>query len=109
MELNEFIKDTLLGIYNGIQEANVAIMEKQGKTMGQDGGATFGMETRHTGPKDSSISFDVAVTVSKGSQATGGGRVNVVIADLGAETKGERKEESVSRIKFQVTPNTFIG
>lgn len=109
MQLNDFIQKTLLDIYTGLRETNLAIAKAEGKTLGKDISAAFAMDPHKQEAKDGGVMFDVAVTVGKESKEAGGGKINVVVATLGADTQGSDKTEVISRIKFRVLPHFFIG
>jgi hypothetical protein len=109
MELSDFIKNSLLSIYNGLQATNLAIAEKENKTLGKDIAATFCLPGKNITQKEGYVSFDVGVTICKESEDSTGGKLNVVIADVGAEASGSNKAELVNRIKFFILPNQFIG
>jgi len=108
MNLQDFIKNTLISIQDGLHSANLEIAQKKGKTLGKDISAAFCLEPNERDKKEGYIIFDVAVSVSSESQNSGGGKVNVVIAKLGSKVGGSSKEEQVSRIKFHVMPKTCI-
>lgn len=109
MELQEFIKNTLVSIYNGLHGANEEFAKQQGKTLGQDFRALFTMEPFNRDKGQGYITFDVAVTVSQESKRAGGGGFKIAVANLGGE-KGEIKsQEYVSRIKFHIMPSQYIG
>ena len=108
MELSEFIKDTLAGIAKGIRDGNSEVkselprkdapsdyqaspffqMGTAGKTRGEHGAGQ--------------IEFDIAVTVSKGSEKKGGGRLGVQVVSLGAESATKEASKNFTRIKFAV-------
>lgn len=108
MELSEFVKNTLIGIQDGIHQANLKFATDEGKTIGKDTTAQFVMEAYKRDYKEGYIAFDVAVTVSEGSTASGGGGINVAMLRLGGDVGHEAMLEHVSRIKFHVIPNRSV-
>lgn len=106
MELETFIKDTLVGIKNGLRSANLKIAEAEGKVLGQDAQAMFIFRPDE---KNSSLDFDIAVTVSSESKKEGGGGIKIAIANLGAEVSAASAFQHVSRIKFSVKPSLITG
>ncbi len=104
MELHEFIKNMLVDIHKGVQNANIALTP-EGKALGKDAAAVFTMEHGTAGE----IAFDVAVTVSKETKQAGGGKIEIVIADLGGEISGISTQQYVSRIRFQISPVSSIA
>lgn len=109
MELKDFIKKTLVDIKEGIHEANIELVEKQGKKLGVDASALFGIEANNREKTHGYISFDIAVTVAEETKKGGGGKIKVAVADLGGEAEKTASQENVSRIKFYVIPHTYIG
>lgn len=107
MELEKFIKGTLIDVRNGIHEANKEISVSQGKDLGKNDSALFVMRP------STAISFDIAVTVSsnKKGEVSGGGKINISVVDVGGQKSNEKKhsEEYISRIKFNVVPNIHFG
>jgi len=108
MELQEFIKNTLVSIKNGVHEANLAFAKQEGKTLGQDFSALFVVDSSRDKGQNY-ISFDVAVTVSEESKKSGGGKLNIQVASLGGEIGDVKSQEHISRIKFHVIPHITIG
>jgi|SRR3989344_4691639 len=106
MELENFIKETLVGIKNGVRSANFEIAKAEGKELGKDIGAAFIFRPDE---KDSSVVFDVAVTVSSESKKEGGGGIKIAIAKLGAGVSETSALQHVSRIKFSVKPSLITG
>jgi len=96
MNLQEFIKETLLQVINGVIEAQ--------NTLGQTNGAinpfTRGQPIKPTykGLEVGYIDFDVAVTVTEGSGVAGG----LSVMGIGAKGDLSSSTSSVSRIKFTV-------
>jgi hypothetical protein len=107
MELETFIKQTLLGIKHGLREANLELAKEEKKTLGVDFAAPFQIGP-HEG-KDGFITFDVAVTVSGESKSDVGGGLQIAIAKLGSDISEASSHEHVSRIKFSIRPSLFTG
>jgi hypothetical protein len=109
MELKEFIKNTLVSIKEGVNDANTELATNEGKTIGEDGDCL--QYTMHDS-KSHSINFDVAVVVNNENEEgmSGGGKLNISIASIGAEAKGKEKqtETNTTRIKFNITPRKEI-
>jgi hypothetical protein len=105
IELKEFIKDTLVHVAMGIREANVKLNESYKPKLEHlyfiIPEAPHGMET--------TIRFDVAVTVSEADAKSGGGGIKVYALEAGGEKRHEATSERVFRIGFAVTTNALIG
>ena len=87
MELQEFIKHTLLEIFDGVYKAQDEIHESGKGTV---------VHTVQNSMQD--VEFDVAITTSETTD--GGVKVNVMGTGLGVG--GARTHEAVSRVKFKV-------
>jgi hypothetical protein len=101
MELEEFIKTTLINIKKGINNANVELAKIDGKELGKDAGAVFVIYSI----KDNKIEFNVAVTTTK--EGSGSGKINIAAVSIGGEKN--HSEEYASRIKFSVGLHTDIA
>lgn len=109
MELQEFIKDTLINIKNGIHFANVELAKQEGKELGNDFSALFVMEPNNREKGQGYITFDVAVTVGNESKIEGSGGIKIAIANIDGEISSESSQENISRIKFHIIPHTYIS
>lgn len=86
MELNEFVANTILDVYKGLEDAD--------KKLEGD---------YHIVNKSIDIDFDVAVTTIEGEEVSGGGGIQVAsILKAGGEYKTTSENSNVSRIKFTV-------
>ncbi len=108
MELQEFIKNTLVGIKNGVNDANKEFAKQEGKELGKDFSALFVLEGLNRG-KEGYVSFDVAVTVNSENIKSGGGGINVAALNLGGKVDSSLSQEHISRIKFNILPWEHIG
>lgn len=96
MDLATFVAESLVGIENGVKEANGKVGFDS-----TEGGGRFYLAT--VGPAgEVGVAFDVAVTI--GATAIGGAKGGMQIAVFQAGVGGERKHthEHVSRISFKV-------
>ena len=109
MELQEFIKNTLVSIRNGLREANEEFAKQKGKDLGKDFPPLFIIEPNNRENEQGYITFDVAVTVSQESKKSGGGGLKIAVASLGGEVGDVKSQEYVSRIKFHILPCRYIG
>ncbi len=109
MELEEFIKKSLTSIYVGVKEVNRELLVEK---YGVDQSpyllhAASWADGKNKG--DGFISFDIAVSVTKGNKTTGGGKIEIHVASFGGEAEGTSAESHLSRIKFQVAISTTTG
>lgn len=106
MDLQEFIRQSLLDIVSAVREAKKLDLGIAPDLVKPDGETTLLRTTGGFKPAFL-IEFDIAVTVSRESSAggsVGGGIIQVLSAKVDAKT--ESTNESVSRIKFTV-PITY--
>lgn len=99
MELREFVKDTLIAITLGVQDA-------QADENGQD--AVFG-NGDGIAYKERIVSFDVALAESDSSSKSG--KIGValsIIGEIGAGADQMKKIQSTTRVQFEV-PVRFPG
>ncbi len=109
MGLEEFIQKTLIGIRNGLRGANEEIAKLEGGKLGVNQTALFQLESHGGSGGKSYINFDIAVTVSKENQKTGGGGINIAVVNVGGEVSDVGKQEYVSRIKFALISSLNTG
>lgn len=103
MDLRKFIAETLTQIIGGINDAQQNMLEFQ-KDENSDYTAPYvnpNPASDHS-KKLSDIEFDVAVTVSDGKSAEGGGGLSVMGVSIGGKGASEQTNSSVSRIKFSI-------
>lgn len=108
MELDTFIKETLIGIQRGVKEANVAIASSEGTKVRTNGEMQYMMNANRSGEKELGILFDVAVTVTSEKSIEGEGKISVVGIALGGGKSSGATEQNVSRIKFKIDPFNTI-
>ena len=98
MELEEFITKTLTSIAKGIKSAN------------KDNDLKFSIKPSGAKAKgDGAIEFDIAVTLSKKKGQKGGIGISILSVGLKGQKESGISDETVSRIKFNVTPDKIIG
>lgn len=104
MELEEFISKTLVGIYNGVKQANM-------KIGGSDSSSYYNIESSswHKDRSDGYIKFDVAVTASNSDGTKGDAGIRVWTIGIGGEKETNTSEQIVSRIKFGIAPSVTTG
>lgn len=108
MDLATFVRETLVQIVEGVSAATIEI-----DNLGTNARINPGIENAHNGGQARPVEFDVAVTVSQGSenkdQVKAGGSLSVLAVvgiKAGAEglsdTAAMQRSEAVSRVKFSV-------
>lgn len=115
MDLKEFVKETIVQISNGIEEANSELKESEAMVnpiyvqLNSNDAQGYG-RTKERDPDcenpDSNllqkVDFDVAVSVEAGKQGSAGAKLSIASIGIGAEGKTESSNKSESRIKFSL-------
>ena len=115
MDLKRFIKETLVQIAQGIEDADEALKGSSaiinprnvtGASSGTDDSKVYGYvvdEKQGTYRQAvQSINFDVAVSVAQGTETKGGVGLMVGAIALGSHGKSDASNSSQSRIQFKV-------
>jgi hypothetical protein len=111
MNLQDFIKETLVQIARGIEGAagelkgtKAIVNPRNVQTRTDVDSDVYGfLDTREKFYKAvQKIEFDVAVTASTGTATKGGIGIMVGAIGLGSQGKSESQDSSISRIKFLV-------
>lgn len=98
MELKDFIKNTLVGIVDGIHEASDVLKSRKYDEFPFNQFSINDMEKtayRY-------ISFDVAIIISKETSGTASSQGKILIASVDLEGGITYSTENVSRIQFKV-------
>ena len=107
MDLKDFVRDTLVQINAGVAEAQTQVSESvrgnsevNPRFSKWKDGETLGFVDNET--PIFAVSFDVAVAVTEGSQASAGGGIKVVGINIGADGQVSGENASTSRVRFRV-------
>jgi hypothetical protein len=103
MQLDDFIKNTLVSISNGVKIANEEIDKKRNNPAEK----VFLLRPGSEQEKGQGVAFDVAVTTEKSGNADTGISIAVVGLSLGG--KVELSNQVVSRIQFVVNLGQWHG
>lgn len=111
MNLDEFISESLKGIFKGVKDAQDFAKENGGRINPTSYGQFLDSKKNIYIPIESNesltlitdIIFDIAVTASDKKESGASGGINVLSLKLGGKLEGERFKETVSRIKFSVS------
>jgi hypothetical protein len=106
MELDEFIKSTLVSIVKGVREANEATKPFRQEDIRDS--PLFAVHRATKGDESGKVIFDVALTVSEASTGKGGGGIKVAGVGFGAEAGKSLTAGHESRIKFQVEVSQIV-
>ena len=109
MELDAFIKETLVQISSGIEQANQELAPGRVKEDGTPLPKLYLLPPGALKEQGNGVHFDVAITSRMEDEGKGGAKVKlaVVEADLGGKIK--TSEQAVSRIQFSVKVNQYHG
>lgn len=101
MNLQDFIRDTIIQVQIGINEARVALEGVPGVI-----NPVWGDVSRISEENIQNIDFDIAVTVDSstkgGVKGSSSGFIKVLAADIDANGELSRGRSSVSRVTFSV-------
>ena len=97
MDIETFVKESLIQIANGVKKANGEVTSKP-----------FSLKDWITDQKRGGVDFDIAVTVSSEKGGGAGAKLNIAVVRVGAGGEISTTHESVSRIKFTITIHSEI-
>ncbi len=104
MDLEVFIKETLVAISQGVITANEAI-----STNGGGQAKVFRLASGDDKSLGLGVSFDVAITSNKATSTNagvGGKLISVISADVSGER--QRSNQDISRVHFHVRVNQTV-
>ena len=90
MKVREFVKETIIEIIQGVNDANDHLIETK-----QPGRAEPASTLEP-------VTFDIAVTVESENQGEGKGNLSVVGIGFGGKVQSTASEATVSRVQFKV-------
>ena len=113
MDLREFIKESLVQIAQGINDANTelestgAIVNPLHVIVNSDKSQAYGRTGKPAGQSDNSriverVVFDVAVVAEQGEKTKAGIKLSVASIGLGAGGQSDKSNRSESRIQFAI-------
>jgi hypothetical protein len=106
MDLETFVKQSLLEITNGLKKANERIKKDFGPA---DLPSTFLLKSGNNAELGQGIQFDVAVTTSLHGKGSAGAGLKLSVVQIGLGGEAAASSEQISRIRFIVTINHNIG
>jgi hypothetical protein len=109
MELEEFIKTTLISIAKGLRKVNQELAEIDRKRIGRDFSPYFVIEPNQREREQGYISFDIAVIVGHETNKSGRTGAKILVASLSGTKDTKDVYAKTSRIKFHVIPYVRIG
>jgi hypothetical protein len=121
MDLKDFVKESIVQIAKGIEEANSELSESQAMVNplyiransenAQVYGRTMQRDDGYAEPDSKvveKVSFDVAVVAESGEQGSAGAKLSIASIGFGVNGQTESSNKSESRIKFSI-PVVYPG
>ena len=121
MELKDFVKESIVQIVKGIEEANNELSDSDAMVnpfymqAHSDAAQSYGRTkvrdtdyTNHDSKIIEKVNFDVAIVVEAGKQGSGGAKLSIASISIGGNAKIESSNKSESRIKFSI-PVVYPG
>ncbi len=119
MDLKDFVKESLVQISYGINDANSelsgtgAIINPLNVIVNSENSQAYGRTGQPHSPHENSrvverVEFDVAVVAGQGEQTNGGIKLAIATIGLGVGGQSDKSNRSESRIKFTI-PVVFPG
>ncbi len=102
MTLREFVSDTLLQIVDGVADAKIKNQRVAPRVIQAAGLDAPIVVADAENPRAFVVDFDVAVAVSKTTDAEAKGAVSVYVFEVGGQRVSSTEQSTVSRIKFGV-------
>ena len=118
MDLKDFVKESLVQISKGIEEANEelsgtgAMINPLNITINTESSQAYGRTGSPANKGDSrvveNVDFDVAVVAEAGAQTNAGLKLSIASIGIGGDGQSNTKDKSESRIRFRI-PVVFPG
>ena len=115
MDLKDFVKESIVQIAKGIEEANTELSDldamvnpryvRSHSDSSQPYGRTKERDSNFKNPDSrviEKVEFDVAVVAESGQQGSAGAKLSIASIGIGTEGKKESSNKSESRIKFSI-------
>lgn len=109
MDLESFIKETLVQISKGVSAANEQLTPERKKEDGKELPKLFLLPPGSKKEQGHGVHFDVAITTQSAEGRSGGAKVRLAVVDAELGGKLGSSHESVSRIQFSVNINQWHG
>lgn len=114
MDLKDFVKETIVQIIQGIEEANKELVGSDAFINPQyvwisDNPQVYGETSKRSSEHDNpdsrfiqKIEFDVAVVAETGKKGSAGAKISIASIGFGSDGKTESTKRSESRISFSI-------
>ena len=110
MNIQDFIRASIVQIANGVREANQelkengAIVNPQNLVPNNGSSPHYGFisDTKEIARMVESIEFDIAVTTTESTEAGGGLSISVAAVGMNLGGRGSDSNTSISRLKFRL-------
>ena len=105
MKLDDFVKQSLVDIVNGIKAAQTEVGKGIINPAGIRGTGDNTPRTRYTVYGNRLVhmlAFDVAVTATDTGTVEGGGKITILAAGIGGKASSLNEEKTATRISFEI-------
>ena len=109
MDLESFIKETLVQISKGVSSANNELAPERKNKDGTDLPKLFLLPPGTKQDLGHGVHFDVAITTQTSDEGGSGLKVRLAVVDANLGAKLATSHESVSRVQFSVNINQWHG
>lgn len=109
MDLENFIKETLVQISRGISSANNELAPMRKKEDGTELPKLFLLPPGAKQDQGHGVHFDIAVTTKSSNEGGGGLKARLWVVDADLSGKLTSGLESISRVQFSVNINQWHG
>lgn len=109
MELREFVKQSLVEIVQGVEEANIELSGNNELTANNSNRAFLLAYSGGDNPKGPHVEFDVAVSTKTDLTAGAGASVKLYVVDLDAGGSSSTVKEHISHVRFAVLVKEHQG
>jgi hypothetical protein len=109
MDLESFIKETLVQISKGVSSANDALSDERKNEDGSELPKLFLLPAGTAKEQSHGVHFDVAITTQSRDEGSGGVKFKLAVVDADLGGKLSSSQEAVSRVQFSITVNQWHG
>lgn len=102
MELQEFIRNVLVQIVRGVENAQSELKDSKATINPLGIKAQIALEQNKEAPEFSNVEFEVAVEVKSQGEQSGGVGIQVAVFKMGVKGKKLEAESHMSKLRFAI-------
>ncbi|MFA0405215.1 hypothetical protein [Vibrio sp. 10N.222.52.C12] len=102
MQLDEFVKETLVQIAKGVNEASSSVSELGGAVNPLPDEVDVSFETYKVKPQKQAIKFDIAIQVKESTDSEASGKATLSVFSIGGGVKSLDESNIAHRVTFEV-------